>query len=98
MILSTNKVQPQLFVCTQKRGAPNPVCCSNNGSQEILAALRSVATDNSLNLDILETGCMMLCEEGPNIRLNPIGKIWSRVSIQTIPEIIEACKKISTTS
>lgn len=95
MILSTNNTQPQLLVCTQKRYAPNPLCCSNGGSEALLVVLKKVAADSNLNIDILETKCMLLCEDGPNVRLNPVGKVWNHVSIQNIPEIIAACKKIS---
>ena len=98
MILSTTKAQPQLFVCTQKRSAPNPLCCANSGSEALLVELKRVASERNLNIDILETKCMMLCEDGPNVRLNPVGKVWSQVSNQTIPEIIEASKKLVSTS
>jgi NADH:ubiquinone oxidoreductase subunit E len=95
MILSTTKSQPQLLVCTQKRSAHNPLCCANSGSEALLVELKRVASEHNLNIDILETKCMQLCEEGPNIRLNPVGKVWNQVSNHTIPEIMEACKKLA---
>lgn len=94
MILSTTKAQPQLLVCTQKRSAPNPLCCSNSGSEMLLAELRKAALENNLHIDVVETKCMLLCEDGPNIRLNPAGKIWNQASMQTIPQIIDTCKKL----
>lgn len=87
MILSTNNSRPQLLICTQKRYAPNPLCCANSGSESLLIELKKAAAENSVNIDILETKSMLPCKEGPNVRLNPIGKFWNRVSIHTIPDI-----------
>lgn len=94
MILSTNKSQIRILVCTQKRYAPNPICCANSGSVELLASIKATVAENNLNIEIKETKCMLLCEEGPNVRLNPKGKIWNHASHQTIPDIISSCKKL----
>jgi len=93
MHLSTSNNEPCLLVCTQVRHAPNPLCCSNSGSITIMHELQKAVEDNHLNIQVLPSRCMMECEHGPNVKLNPVSRVWNKVTIQMIPEIIEACKK-----
>lgn len=85
----------QLQVCTQQRYAPNPNCCANKGSIALIEALRQEAFKYNVDLDVVATRCLLRCDDGPNIKLTSSNIIWSHVSVDSIPSIIEECKKIS---
>jgi NADH:ubiquinone oxidoreductase subunit E len=93
MDLSNKQIPPTLFVCTQKRYAPNPECCANNGSLEILMELKQKSRLMNMQLQIVESRCMLMCEIGPNIRFTTTGKIWNKVTSQMIGDILEQCKQ-----
>lgn len=85
----------QLQVCMQQRYAPNPNCCANKGSNALLEGLRQDALRNNVDIEIVATRCLLRCDDGPNIKLIPSNKIWSHASTESIPSIIQECKKIS---
>lgn len=85
----------QLLVCTQQRYAPNPNCCANKGSTALIEVLKQEALNNCVEVEIVATKCLLRCEDGPNIKLIPGNKIWSHVTIETISNIIQECKKVS---
>lgn len=82
----------RLEVCTQMRYAPNPLSCANSGSHHILRALEEAVSTNNFSVDVVATKCLLMCEEGPNVRLQPKGIVWNRVSINALNEIIAKCK------
>lgn len=95
MAHSTKVHQVQLHVCTQQRYAPNPNCCANKGSNALIEGLRQEALNNNMDVEIVATKCLLRCDDGPNIKLIPSNKIWSHVSAESIPRIIQECKKTS---
>lgn len=94
MVHSFDTKLVQLQICTQQRYGPNPVCCANKESQVLLELLRQEVANNRLDIDLVTTPCLLRCDDGPNIRLLPGNKIWSFVSIDTIPDIVLTCKEI----
>ncbi|WP_047540207.1 (2Fe-2S) ferredoxin domain-containing protein [Methylotenera versatilis] len=93
MDLSNKKLPPTLLVCMQKRYAPNPECCANNGSLEILMELQQKSKLMNVDIHVMKSSCMMMCEIGPNIRLTTNGKVWNKVTSQMIEVILEECKQ-----
>ena len=83
----------RLHVCTQLRHAPNPLSCANSGSQPILKALQEEMLVSHLDVDVVASKCMLMCDEGPSVKLAPFNIKWNHVSISSIPEIIAVCKK-----
>ena len=90
--ISKNK-RLTLQICIQERFGPNPECCSNKGSSKLLESLKAKILDKRLPIDVVPSGCLLVCEDGPNIKLHPTNKIWNRVSQDSFAEIIELCKK-----
>jgi (2Fe-2S) ferredoxin len=82
-----------LQVCIQQRFGPNPECCSNKGSPELLEALKAEISNHRLNVDVVSSNCLLECEDGPNVKLLPTNRMWNRASKDTFVEIIETCKK-----
>lgn len=93
MNFNSDKSRLRLHVCTQLRYAPNPHSCANSGSETILKVLRDEMLLRPLDVDVVASSCMHMCNEGPNVKLSPFNIKWSHVSVSSIPEIIEACKK-----
>lgn len=94
MSKETNKSMSKLLVCTQMRYAPNPQSCANSGSNVILRALEDAVAANKLNIEVVPTRCLLRCDEGPNVQLSPEGVRWSRVSLNSVNEIISKCKSL----
>lgn len=63
-----------IFVCTNLRpdGAKRP-CCSNRGSQDILAAMKKHARSIGLEGRVQSSGCLDFCEQGPSVAHYPEG-------------------------
>lgn len=75
-------------VCTQIRHSPNPLCCGHGGGVDLIQTLTEEIKIHSLNVDVAQSNCMLMCVKGPNIKLIPDGKVWNQVSSNTVPEII----------
>lgn len=81
-------IRRNIQVCTQMRYAPNPKCCGNGGGSDLLSVLAEQIKSNSLDVDIEQSNCLLMCIKGPNVMLTPDGKVWSHASLDSIPEII----------
>ncbi len=89
----------QLHVCTQLRQGPNPVSCGNSGSLELLEELKMEVLKHHLDVDVIATKCLLLCEHGPNVQFVQDGKkslmggnVWNEVSRDGFPKIINFLK------
>ena len=89
----------QLHVCTQIRQGPNPVSCGNSGSMELLEQLKAEVLVHHLDVDVIATKCLLLCEHGPNVQFVQDGKkslmgghVWNEVSMDGFPKIINFLK------
>jgi predicted metal-binding protein len=76
----------ELHVCTQMRQGPNPLSCGNSGSMELLEQLKTEVLKNHLDVDVIATKCLLLCEHGPNVQFVQDGKkslmggnVWNEV-------------------
>ncbi len=65
--------------------------CSAGGSEEILKTLKDEVKKRGLKGKIraLRSGCMDLCEKGPNLMVFPDGVHLSGVALTDIPQIVE---------
>jgi (2Fe-2S) ferredoxin len=82
------------------RQGPNPVSCGNSGSMELLEQLKTEVLKHHLDVDVIPTKCLLLCEYGPNVQFVQDGKkslmggnVWNKVSTNSFPEIINFLKK-----
>ncbi len=90
----TDNNKHALQVCRQMRYAPNPLSCGQSGSEAIMRELHLAVTASQLDVAVVSRNCMLLCESGPNIKLMPENITWNKVSCNSIPQIIETCKKV----
>lgn len=77
-----------LLVCVQQRYAPNPVCCTNNGSRELLPLLQEMIAEQGVAVALETSGCMGMCLQGPNLKLLPDGRVWNAVQKTDVAEIV----------
>jgi (2Fe-2S) ferredoxin len=85
----------KLIVCTMQRHAPNPHSCGNGGALEIVAKLEREITEAGLFVLLERIGCFGACLKGPNVQLLPKGKIWHGVCIESVEEIVDHIKHMS---
>lgn len=90
----------ELHICIQMRQGPNPVSCGNSGSMELLEQLKTEVLKHHLDVDVIATKCLLLCEHGPNVQFVQDGKkslmggnVWNEVSANSFPAIINFLKK-----
>jgi (2Fe-2S) ferredoxin len=81
-------MQRQILICTQQRYAPNPVCCANQGGIELKRHVEHEVKRMALDLEVLSSGCMGMCLQGPNLKLMPDGKVWNAVRLEQAVEIV----------
>ena len=80
-----------VFVCTNVREEDGRPACGLRGSEKICAALKEEVKKRDLKGKIraLKSGCMDLCEAGPNVMIFPDNTLHSGVTEQDIPTLIE---------
>lgn len=78
----------QIVICVQRRYQPNPVCCANHGSRELVPLLKQSIATQGLDVEVVTSGCMGMCQQGPNLRVMPGGRLWQRVWPEQVSEIV----------
>lgn len=81
--------------------ATEPVCievcskgkCCKQGSRHIWSLLQAEveANPNLKHVSIKATGCMKACKHGPNLRVQPRGKLLSRVTPDQALAVLDRC-------
>lgn len=79
----------KLIVCINRRHAPNPHSCGNNGGIEIAATLEERLNVQGLDIPVERIACMSMCANGPNVQLQPDGRNWQRVGAAEVDEILQ---------
>ncbi len=84
--------QRMIFVCmnASHEGEQRPVCASAS-SEAVLKTLKEEIKKRGLQGKVraLKSGCLDLCEKGPNLIVYPEGTLHTGVSSQNIPQLIE---------
>ncbi|NLM52264.1 MAG: NADH-quinone oxidoreductase subunit NuoF [Firmicutes bacterium] len=64
--------------------------CSSNKSEEVLRELEKQLQENQLQheVKVVRTGCLGLCQNGPNIVVYPEGTMYSMVKVEDVEEIV----------
>jgi len=80
-----------IFVCTNASHDGDRPVCSEGRSEEVLKALKEEVKKRGLKGKVrpLKSGCMDLCEKGPNVMVFPEGTLHSGVTPQDIPSLIQ---------
>ncbi len=79
-----------VYVCTQEKPDPKAPSCTNNGSKEVLEALRAELGKTGLadEIQVTASGSLGLCTRGPNMVVYPEGIWYSGVQKSDVPEIV----------
>lgn len=84
--------QRMIFVCmnASHEGDDRPVCASPC-SETLLKTLKEEVKKRGLKGKVraLKSGCMDLCEKGPNVMVYPEGTLYSGVTSADIPGLVE---------
>ena len=83
-----------IFVCTNKREEGRPAC-GMRGSEAICERLKEEVKKRGLKGKVraAKSGCMDLCEIGPNVMVFPEGTLHSHVTPEDVPALIQAYLK-----
>ena len=79
-----------IFVCTNAAHDGDRPVCAAGGSEEVLKALKEEVKQRGLKGKIraLKSGCMDLCEKGPNVMVFPEGTLHSGVTPEDVPALV----------
>ena len=84
-----------VFVCCNTREGGR-VACNNpgRGGEDILKALKEGVKHAGLKkqIRVARSGCLDLCERGPNLFLYPEGEWYSGVTEADVPSLLEKLK------
>ncbi len=81
-----------IFICTNRRKDDDPKgSCAQKGSEEIRDLFKKELHARGLKAKVRanKSGCLDVCEHGPNVVIYPEGVWYSRVSRDDVVEIIE---------
>ena len=92
MNLEPQNSKKQIRVCTQMRYAPNPMSCGHSGSEKLLQAITEAVIQEELDIEVVPTGCFLMCEIGPNVKLLPKKIMFHHADMSTVEKIIDICK------
>lgn len=81
-----------IFICTNLRPADDPKgSCAQKGSEEIRSLFKKELHQRGLKAIVRanKSGCLDVCEHGPNVVIYPEGVWYSHVTTADVVEIIE---------
>jgi (2Fe-2S) ferredoxin len=83
--------QRMIFVCTNDDPDENRPACGLQGSMAICKAIKEEVKKRGLKGKVraLKSGCMDLCEKGPNVMVFPESVLHSGVTLGDIPLLVE---------
>jgi (2Fe-2S) ferredoxin len=87
-----SRPERSVFVCSQQRPAGHPRgSCAAQGSQAVLQAFwKEVQSRNAHEtVAITYSGCLGPCEGGVNVVVFPDSVLYSKVTVEDVPEIFE---------
>ena len=86
--ISEPRFEKHLLVCENER--ENGSCCGKKDSGVLREALKKQIKEMGFSekIRVSRTGCLDVCDEGPNILLMPDNVWFSHVEMQDLPEIV----------
>lgn len=84
-----------VFVCVNAEEKDGRPACGLRGSPQILEALKEEVKKRGLKGKVraLKSGCMDLCEKGPNVMTFPDGQLHSAVTPDDLPPLLNTYLK-----
>ena len=86
-------VPKKALVCVHQRLTEAKASCGGRGGERIAEQLEEALAREQLDFPVERFICFGQCEEGPNIRLAPGGRFFSRVSPEALPDILLAIRQ-----
>ncbi len=85
------KYKKHIFICTNQRAEGERVCCGEQRGLELVKIFKKELKDRGLNktMRAQKTGCMDICEYGPNVVVYPDGIFYGGVEPQDVKEIVD---------
>ncbi len=81
-----------IFICTNRRRDEDPKgSCAQKGSEDIRETFKRELHARGIKLKVRanKSGCLDVCEHGPNVVIYPEGVWYSNVKKEDVVEIIE---------
>ncbi len=81
-----------VFVCTNVREGGRAACANpGRGGAELCESLKNAVKKAGLKgqVRVARSGCLDLCEKGPNLFIYPEGEWHSNVKPEDVPEILK---------
>ena len=94
MEITTPRFTKHLFVCeNEKDGA----CCGKKGAVALREALKKRVKELGLSerVRVSRSGCLDVCDEGPNVLLMPDNVWFKKVNFENVEEILGYVAKSS---
>ena len=80
-----------IFVCTNEEPDENRPACGLRGSMALCRAIKEEVKKRGFKGKIraLKSGCMDLCEKGPNVMIYPDGILHTGVTPDDVPSLVQ---------
>ncbi len=84
------KYKKHIFICTNQRPDGARICCGETQGLELVKEFKKLIKDHNLKIEMRaqKTGCMDICECGPNVVVYPDGIFYGKVQLQDVEEIV----------
>lgn len=92
---SVSPYKCHLFVCTNTRGGERK-SCGDEGTSDLKAAIKAEINARGWKgtVRVSEAGCLGICDIGPNIMIYPQKLLFSGVTRDDLPDIMQAVEGI----
>lgn len=82
----------RLIVCINERLGTGQRSCVESGSLDYIRDLRSMISEENLDVTVVERECLGKCEQGPVMRIAPGGRFFTDINEVSLPLIITELK------
>ena len=85
---SASTSAPRLVVCVNRRLNEDQPSCAARGSEALVERFKQEIADRALTAELQPVHCLGRCEQGPNVRIAPGGRMYRGVSEQDIERVM----------
>lgn len=78
----------KLAICTNRRLSGNQPSCGNRDAEQLASELEAALQRHGLPIPLERSDCLGHCEQGPTLRLAPMGAFCQIKSTREIPAIL----------
>lgn len=64
--------------------------CAASGAHNVANALQAAASDRGIELSVIKTGCQGMCQQGPNVKMEPAGFYYQRIRPAEASEVVSS--------